>query len=1043
MNADSESVFFNIGSDVSSSVQSLQNLSNTLQSLNAVLTSGTKRIGSFTKAIQSLSSINTVQIQSIVYNLNAINNFKASSELNRLADVLENVANLSPKINVKVVNQLADSSNKLKSNMSGLPSTVNATSNALNGLPNNLRKAADEVDNLSNKNSKIQQTSNLLSTLSKSFKLSVLVAGLTRGASTIGNFVNLSNEYIENLNLFNVSMGNMAKTASEFTENFSNILGVDPSNVMRYISIFNTLAEGFGIADEEAYKMSKNLTQLSYDMSSFLNIPIDEAMQKIKSGFSGEIEPMRAVGVALDEASLQETAYALGIDKKVSAMTRAQKSELLYYQIMTRTTKMQGDMARTLIQPANALKILQQEFTQLGRAIGNIFIPILMSLVPYIMVVTQWLTALAQSIANFFGFEIPEIDYGNISSGLGDVSGSIDGVGDSADKTTKKLNRMLAKFDELNVIEFDDDKTSGSGSGSGGVGTGGSLGIPLPDYDAITGKFNAGLEEAEKKLKSILPYVEAIGLGMLAWKISSSVLKFLDSLGLIKNMASALRVAAGVSLMISGGWLVYKGIRQFIEEGMTPDSMLKLLSGGALISAGGALSFKNPALLKLGLSVTIVLTLLTSIIDWWNGYFEEQKNFLYGDKKDLNLGEFINVSFSAVGQGFGNFLEQIFGEDFIENLVQYQWFLNDLWDNYLKPSIWNQRLGELWKTITEIIDLGWQGVKLAFDKGWEAIGKAFETGWKAIVDWWNNSAIGKWWNDNVAPWFTKEKWEDLFYNIGEALVNKWNETVTWWEEGGLKKWWNENVAPWFTKKKWQDLYNNIKQSLQDKWNETVTWWNNTAIVKWWNDNVAPWFTLEKWKNLANSIKEGISSKWNEFTSWFSNNGLSRWWNDNVAPWFTWQKWWSLAQDAINGIKNAFENLNIHIKLPHFRWTTQPASGWVADILSALNLPTSLPKLNVSWYAEGGLPDAGEVFVAREAGPELVGSIGNRAAVANNDQIIEGIKQGTYEAVSTAMRENNNSRQPVIVKIGEKTIYSGYGSYVDSQSNMYGTNYIRT
>ena len=1002
-----DEVNIKISSEASSASSNLDQLANSITNLESKITSAISKMSGFNDTLKKLTNLTSGKnIENSVFgniqkSMASMNQTAKNNNLSSLMKSLNNILDISKKLDEKEIATFTKKINKLTLALSPLANQLVKISSSFALLPTNSSKVNTALNKTKNsiKNVQSSLSDKVLSNLSSGLRFGVLVAGIKGVTSTIGNFVNSSNEYIENMNLFKVSMGEMADEAQDFIDKFSGALGVDPSGLMRYMGLFNNLIEGFGIGSEEAYTMSKNLTQLSYDMSSYLNIPIDEAMQKLKSGIAGEIEPMRAVGVALDQATLQETAYTLGIDKKVSAMTRAQKTELLYYQIMQKTSNMQGDMGRTILQPANALRILQQQFTQLGRAIGNIFIPILMSLVPYIMVVTQWLTALAQSIANFFGFEIPEIDYGNISSGLGDVSGSIDGVGDSADKTTKKLNRMLAKFDELNVIEFDDDKTSGSGSGSGGVGTGGSLGIPLPDYDAITGKFNAGLEEAEKKLKSILPYVEAIGLGMLAWKISSSVLKFLDSLGLIKNMDSALRVAAGVSLMISGGWLIYKGVKKLIEDGMTPETMLMLLSGGALTSSGAALTFKNPALLKLGLSVTIVLTLLTSIIDWWKGYFEEQKHFLYGNKEDLNLGEFINVSFSAVGQGFGNFLEQIFGEDFIENLVQYQWFLNDLWDNYLKPSIWNQRLGELWKTITEIIDLGWQGVKLAFDKGWEAIGKAFETGWKAIVDWWNNSAIGKWWNDNVAPWFTKEKWAGIYDNIKTALSDKWNEVVTWWNSLGPVRWWNDNVAPWFTKKKWQDLYNNIKQSLQDKWNELTTWWKEGGLKKWWNENVAPWFTTKKWKDLV--------------------------------------------KNAIDAIKNSFSNLDIKLKLPHFRWTTQPASGWVADILSALNLPTSLPKLNVSWYAEGGLPDAGEVFVAREAGPELVGSIGNRAAVANNDQIIEGIKQGTYEAVSTAMRENNNSRQPVIVKIGEKTIYSGYGSYVDSQSNMYGTNYIRT
>lgn len=581
MDVSNDSVFFDINSDVSSSVQSLQKLSETLNSLNNILTIGTQKINSFTKSIQSLSSINTMQIQAIINNLNQINNFKASTELNKLANSLESVGNLAPKINVKVINQLGQSTKSLNNNISGLPSTINATTNALNGLPTNLKRAANQVDNLSNKNSKIQTTSNLLSGLSKSLSFGAIAIAIRGITNSIGKFVNLSNDYIENLNLFNVSLGNMADTAKEFVNNFSTVLGVDPSPVMRYISIFNTLAEGFGIADEEAYKMSKNLTQLSYDMSSFLNIPIEEAMQKIKSGFSGEIEPMRAVGVALDEASLQETAYALGIDKKVSAMTRAQKSELLYYQIMTRTTKMQGDMARTLIQPANALRILQQEFTQLGRAIGNIFIPILMAIIPYVQVVVKWLTAAAQAIAHLFGFEIDTSAWGSVTDTTADISSGIDDIGDSANKTTKELKKMLAPFDELNVIDFGNDKDSGSGSDSG-IGTGGSLGIPLPDYDATQGALNKSLEEAERRLKSIIPYVAAIGAAFAAWKISDKLMSFLQNFK-PQTFSISFQVL-GLPLLLADLDKFRKYMEDFLKNGPTFENVTGMISSftGAL-----------------------------------------------------------------------------------------------------------------------------------------------------------------------------------------------------------------------------------------------------------------------------------------------------------------------------------------------------------------------------------------------------------------------------------------------------------------------------
>lgn len=1003
-----DQISIEIQSSSQSAINGLNSLIESISKLTFSLDNGLKSLRNFNSTLKSIknplssSSFNTNEMSKIEESFNSLKNIPKTTNLTSAISQLEKIPQINKNLSTSEISTFTSKIKELTNALSPLATEMIKVSAAFSALPSNISKVNSSLSSVSKaaKTANSSLSNNILTKLSSGLRFGVLIAGIRGVTNSIGNFVNSSNDYIENMNLFKVSMGEMTDEAQNFVDKFSDTLGVDPSGLMRYMGLFNNLIEGFGIGSQEAYTMSKNLTQLSYDMSSYLNIPIDEAMQKLKSGIAGEIEPMRAVGVALDQATLQETAYTLGIDKKVSAMTRAQKTELLYYQIMQKTSNMQGDMGRTILQPANALRILQQQFTQLGRAIGNIFIPILMSLVPYIMVVTQWLTALAQSIANFFGFEIPEIDYDNISSGLGDVSGSIDGVGDSADKTTKKLNRMLAKFDDLNVIEFDTGSDSGAGSGTGGVGTGGSLGIPLPDYDAITGKFNAGLEEAEKKLKSILPYVEAIGLGMLAWKISSSVLKFLDSLGLIKNMASALRVAAGVSLMISGGWLIYKGVKKLIEDGMTPETMLMLLSGGALTSSGAALTFKNPAILKLGLSVTIVFTLLSSIIDWWNTYFDEQKQFLYGDKKDLNLGEFINVSFSAVGEGFGNFLESIFGDwfkektgkGFIDNLTEYTITVNDmlktLWDS-LKPSEWNKTLQNLWDLFKTGFELNWQNIK-----------EIFENGWQAIVTWWNNSAIGKWWNDNVAPWFTKEKWAGI--------------------------------------------YDNIKTALSDKWNEVVTWWNSLGPVKWWNDNVAPWFTWDKWIELYSNIKKALTDKWNELVSWWSQNGLKKWWDDNVAPWFTWQKWHDLIQSALQAIKDGFSNLDIKFKLPHFSWETKTDNGWVGNILETLGLPRQVPQLKVKWYDGGGFPDEGELFVAREGGPELVGNIGNRAAVSNNDQIIQGIAEGTYQAVSRAMQENNSdNQQPIIVKIGEKTVYSGYASYANSQSNMYGTNYIKT
>ena len=1065
MNSDSESVFFNIGSDVSSSVESLKSLSNTLQTLDTILTNGTNKINSFTKAIQSLSSINTSQIKNIIYNLNAINNFKASSELNRLANVLENVANISPKINVKVVNQLADSSKKLNNNMSGLPSTVNATTNALVGLPNNLKKAANQVDNLSNKNQKIKTTTDLLSTLSTSFKFSILAMGIRSLANTIGNFVNLSNEYIENLNLFNVSMGEMADTAMKFVNNFSDVLGVDPSGVMRYISIFNTLAEGFGIADEAAYKMSKNLTQLSYDMSSFLNIPIDEAMQKIKSGFSGEIEPMRAVGVALDEASLQETAYALGIDKKVSAMTRAQKSELLYYQIMTRTTKMQGDMARTLIQPANALRILQQEFTQLARAIGNIFIPILMAIIPYVQVVVKWLTAAAQAIANLFGFKIDMSSWNGVADTTEDISAGIDDIGDSASGTTKELKKMLAPFDALNVIDFGNDNNS-NGSGSDTIG-GGSLGIPLPEYDATAGALTKNLEEAEKRLKSITPYIAAIGAGLLTWKVGSSVLTFLDKIGVISNLGGSFKILAGLSLVITGVTLLFGSFSKLIEGDFSAETILKGLAGSALVGVGTALMFSNPIglIVGLGLSLLVVGTAFGNWrddtarkianelgIDYDGMNFFEKIGFIYKMTAEIlgitettnsvteELKNSLYTKLSEIWEGIKNFFAPI-GEWFGTNVVEpIKSFLSPIvnWinENIIQPIanffswLWGEigaPLENLWTQITGAFSSGWKAIQLVWEKAqpffeaiWEGITATFKAAWEIIKSVW----------DVVKPYF-ESIWNSIksIFSVVSSVLGGFFKTA--WES--IKAVWNTAVN--FFSIVWAGIkavFKVVKGVLSGDFSGA---WE--AIKNVWNQVV----------NFFSGIWEGIKNVFGSVASWFGDVFSKAW--QAVKDVFT--SGGEIFQGIIEGIANLLKSV-INSIIRGINYVIAKPFNALNSMLRTLRNIDILGLKPFSWVKtfgvpqiplmeKGGFPEQGQMFVAREAGPELVGNIGNKAAVVNNDQIVESVSQGVYAAVTEA-NSKNNSKQAVNVYIGNRKVYSGYGSYANSENNMYGVNVIR-
>lgn len=354
-----DEVSIEIDSNSKSASDGLDLLSKSIERLQTRLSIGLKRIGKFNSAIISLKKVSTnVNIdnktfESLQFSLDGFKNLPSTNNLKSTLEQLKSIPDINKNLNdteisnfTKKVKDLTEALKPLATEMVKVSTSFSALPNNITKINTSLSKAQKIVKGSTNKGNFIE---NLFGgKYGKIIQIGLLINGIQRLGTTISGFVNESNSYIENMNLFSVSMGEAADKAKEFINQYTSVLGIDPSNMMRYMGMFNTLVEGFGLSSDAAYTMSKNLTQLSYDMSSFLNIPIDQAMQKIKSGISGEIEPMRAVGIALDQATLQETAYTLGIDKKVSAMTRAQKTELLYYQIMTKTTKMQGDMARTL-----------------------------------------------------------------------------------------------------------------------------------------------------------------------------------------------------------------------------------------------------------------------------------------------------------------------------------------------------------------------------------------------------------------------------------------------------------------------------------------------------------------------------------------------------------------------------------------------------------------------------------------------------------------------------------------------------------------------
>lgn len=341
-----------------------------------------------------------------------------------------------------------------------------------------------------------------------------------------------SSQYTEDLNLFTVSMGKYAEEAYNYAQKVSEIVGIDPAEWMRNQGVFNTIITGFGVAGDKAAYMSKNLTQLGYDIASFYNLDFESAMQKVQSGIAGELEPLRRLGYDLSVARLEQERLNLGIDKSVSSMTQAEKSQLRYYAMMTQVTQVQGDMARTLEQPANMLRVLKAQFEQCARAIGNLFIPILVKVLPFAIAVANALREIIAAIAGLFGVTLQAPDWGDSFGGATAGSGAIADNMDSAAGSAKELKKYIAGFDELNVLP---DQNQGGGSGGSAGGGGGDLGIELPGYDFLKKAVGNKIDEWNKKLQPLTNWIiehldtikesaEAIAATLLAWKLSTELI---------------------------------------------------------------------------------------------------------------------------------------------------------------------------------------------------------------------------------------------------------------------------------------------------------------------------------------------------------------------------------------------------------------------------------------------------------------------------------------------------------------------------------------
>lgn len=504
---------------------------------------------------------------------------------------------------------------EIQSNSKSAVSGMDALAQSLGKVSNATRGGLG----LSSVSKGLKQVFNSANKASSSFtdiyhKFKTVTNVITNAGKKIWSAVEKSMDYTENMNLFSVAMGEYASEAMKYAETVSDAMGIDTSDWIRSQGIFMTMATGFGVAGDRAAVMSKNLTQLGYDLSSFYNMDVDEAILKLKSGLAGELEPLRAIGYDLSQAKLEATALELGIDKTVSSMTQAEKAQLRYYAIMTQVTVAQGDMARTLDDPANQVRVLKSQFNMAAREIGNIFIPALNAILPYAIAVTKVIRNLASNIASLFGYEMPEVDYSGVSA-MGNSAENTNTALEDATDSAKKLKSYMLGFDELNVI----NPSEGSSSGNADDPLAG-FDFELPEYDFLAQAIDTKVGEIttmiEESLGEIFSIVSAFSLAV------GAVLAFS---GINIPLGIAL-MAVGAAGLVTNTALNWKSMESPLE---TILGTLTGLIGGALLATGAIFAFSGVNIpLGIALMAGGAISLITAVTLNWDSLSEPIKRVI-------------------------------------------------------------------------------------------------------------------------------------------------------------------------------------------------------------------------------------------------------------------------------------------------------------------------------------------------------------------------------------------------------------------------------
>lgn len=483
---------------------------------------GMKNVGTadFTRLAKNISQIGSIDTAGINKTASAINRISASlgqpeAVINGAAaigNLAKGIAKLGNKSTLNAIDNMPKLATALNSMMNTLSKAPTVSSNLINmttalaGLANQGSKVGSTTrsmtSSLNGYSASAQRASKSSRSLASVFgRLYANFFWVKRGADKLWQSIETSMDYVETLNYFDAAFGQVAESAvsqwedagaesaeayyksfsdraKELTSKMSGFkinengtltatgqpsLGIDPEKMMNYQATFGQMASSMGVASETSLKLSQALTEIGADLASVKNLDFDKVWNDMASGLAGMSRTLDKYGVNIRNVNLQQKLNELGIRANITAMNQNDKALLRAIILLENTKYAWGDLAETINQPANQLRLIESNFQNLSRTIGNLFLPMVSKVLPYVNAMVIALQRLATWIGNLLG-----IDLSKVTSSVADSSFDFSSIADEAEEATgavNKLQKSIRKFDELNVISSPSESSSGSGGG--------------------------------------------------------------------------------------------------------------------------------------------------------------------------------------------------------------------------------------------------------------------------------------------------------------------------------------------------------------------------------------------------------------------------------------------------------------------------------------------------------------------------------------------------------------------------------------------------